>query len=501
MRRRVPAGLAAAALVVGLLGFAGPPAFPRATPSSRAAVPETVAAERRTERPNIVVIMADDMRAADLRHLPATRRLMRGVDFPEMISQHPLCCPARAQFLTGQLAQNNGVRANPGRRWGGYAALRTKETLPVWLQEAGYRTAFWGKHLNGYDWRRHGRDPGWDVYAPLTDSVYGYYGWSIVEGRRAVRYDRPYVTDFLASRASQWVRRQAGGRAPFFVFLSHVAPHSTQVPGKGWKTPVSSRKYARSFRDVRLDTADKPSFNEPDVSDKPRVVRHEGLRDLRRMTEFHRGRVRTLASLDDANARLLRTLERSGELDDTLVLFTSDNGFLLGEHRLDSKILGYEESLRVPLLARGPGIPPRTTSASDATILDLPATIVDAAGARAGIRLDGESLLPVMQDPSTTRRTGDTQLILGGARNRREQGWGWLFRGVRTERYTLMRYGNGALELYDRREDPFQMENVARSRAYVTVREELLRRLDALASCAGESCSPTFGPVPEPLSP
>ena len=152
-------------------------------------------------------------------------------------------------------------------------------------------------------------------------------------------------------------------------------------------------------------------------------------------------------------------------------------------------------------MASGPGIPPATRTSSTATILDLPATFLDAAAATPTLRIDGVSLLPLMRHPGRPR-PGDTLLIQGGPRGPKEVRWGWLYRGVRTARYTYIRFGNGEHELYDRRLDPYELTNVASDGTYRPVRREMLRRLKLLVGCSGAAaCNRTFGPDPSPRSP
>jgi arylsulfatase A-like enzyme len=257
--------------------------------------------------------------------------------------------------------------------------------------------------------------------------------------------------------------------------------------------PPAPKRYAGQFGNSALDSLGKPSFNEGNVKDKPKLLRKRKVR-VASVRARHDGRVRSLRAVDDANARVVQTLARTGELENTVVMFTSDNGYLMGEHRWMEKTLGYEESLQVPLVVRGPKVPRNEKAVSTATVVDLASTIVDLANADPDLTLDGQSLVPLMRRPATAQRTGDTVLIQGGPRSRREDKWGWLYRGVRTDRYTFVKYGNKKKELYDRVEDPFQLTNVSGKAAYDAVEADLKRRLNALVDCAGRSCNATFGP-------
>jgi N-acetylglucosamine-6-sulfatase len=258
--------------------------------------------------------------------------------------------------------------------------------------------------------------------------------------------------------------------------------------------------YDNLFDDVPLPQRRVPSFNEADVSDKPKWISRPPLRraEQQHLTELFQRRIESLQSVDDAVARTLSALDEVGELDDTLVIFSSDNGYLLGEHRFSGKIVGYEPSLQVPLLMRGPGVPAGRRSAETVGTLDLAPTIADAAGATPGLDVDGRSMLPIAAGKA---KGWDTLLIQGGPRLPRS-GDEWIYRGVRTDRYTYLEYKRtGERELYDRRLDPNQLHNVVGEPRYAAAQAELRRRLLALQDCAGADCRERFGPVVGPGSP
>ncbi|MET1059114.1 MAG: sulfatase/phosphatase domain-containing protein, partial [Nocardioides sp.] len=245
----------------------------------------------------------------------------------------------------------------------------------------------------------------------------------------------------------------------------------------------------RSFR--------SPAFNERNVADKHPEARDNHKTPRSTVRRFHLARIRSLAAVDEGVAALIRTLRNTGELKNTVVLFTSDNGYQMGEHRMLTKNQPFEESLRVPLLVRGPGIPQGRVVGQRVAMVDLAPTLLELAGAEPDLVVDGQSLVPLLRAPRTARRHGDTQLIQAGPR----PGLGplWFFRGVRTDRYTYAHYdGTGFRELYDRRRDPAQLRNVARRPAYRAVVAELERRTDRLKVCEGEACNIRFGPVSRP---
>jgi arylsulfatase A-like enzyme len=494
------AGVAAVALVGTAAGPAGGLSTSTSTPSVSA---QRAAAE--PTRPNIVLITTDDQRLHDLRFMPQTRRLLvrQGTSFTGL-SPHPLCCPARAELMSGQYAHNNGVRTNAGR-WGGYAAFDETQTLATWLAAAGYRNIFLGKYLNGYQRAgNNGREPGWHSWHPTVAGLYQY--WNFVVRHNAVDepLERTYQTDYFSDLAVQQIRRHARSDRPFFLWQSFVAPHGAcqlRAELHCFVPPPSAARHRALFRQQPLDTLSSPAFDEADMSDKPTEQQQRprlSEAEVERLVRLNRARLRALRAVDEGIADMIAALARSGELDNTLVVFTSDNGFLMGQHRLGAKVWGYEESLRVPFVMRGPGIPVNQQRSEAATLLDIPATFVAMAGATPTLPLDGQNLMPIIDGASDGQ---DTVLILGGPRKGRDAEYdvGWFYHGVRTDRYTYIRYDvTGEEELYDRRFDPHQIASDHDSRAYARTLNELRDRTESLESCEGDECHEPFGEVPGP---
>lgn len=456
-------------------------------------------------RPNIVLITTDDQADYDLRWMPRTRRLLgqAGVTFRDSVSPHPLCCPARAEILTGQFAQNNGVRTNEGQRHGGYKAMHSyRDTIGPWLRAAHYRTAFIGKFLNGYR-SSSPRIPGWDEWHPLLEDMgaYRYYDFSARDNDVIRHYTDVHVSDFIAGETATLVRRFAGQHRPFFIWQSHVAPHGACVPDGDswcWGPPVPARRHSSMLGGVRPPSFDDPAFFERDLTDKPAYLHGLAATPRRRevLHEHFTRRIQALQSVDEAVAKTIRVLRQTGELRNTLVLFTSDNGFVLGEHRWMGKDVPYEPSIQVPLLLRGPGLPRGVTRDATVATVDLAPTFVELAHARPTVALDGRSLVPLAEDASATG--WEDLLIQDGPRLGEGDGAGWSYRGVRTARYTYVEYTMYGTELYDRQRDPHELTNVAGDPAYEAVERALRRRAQALRTCSGESCRRDFGPLPSP---
>ncbi len=457
----------------------------------------------RGRRPNILFISTDDQADYDLRWMPNTRRLLaaQGVSFSDFVAPHPLCCPSRAMMLTGQYAQNNGVRHNEGP-YGGYKRLDPEHTIATWLHEAGYQTAFVGKYLNGYEHKRRGPEPGWDVWNPTIQGVYRYYGYKMYNDGHPRYYPDIHNADLVGAKTVDYIKRFARTDKPFFIWASQVAPHGACVPSQEltcWAPPKPARRHALMFSDVIPPSMSDPSYNEADVSDKPRYIREKAPVGAANMRDYFVSRIQSLQAVDDGVARAVDTLRRTGELDNTLIVFTSDNGYLLGEHRLATKNVGYEQALQVPLLVRGPGIPRGVARNTAGGTLDLAPTFLEAAHAEADITMDGLSLLPAARHDAGIDR--DTMLLQSGPVTAVDLPFGWFYRGVRTARYTYLYYPSSAeAELYDRQRDPHQLTNVSGDRRYRAVEAELAARVDALGSCNGDECRQTFGPVPAPQS-
>jgi arylsulfatase A-like enzyme len=412
-------------------------------------------ADSATERPNLVVVMTDDETVAELAGMPQTRRLIgaRGVRFDRNYVSYPVCCPSRATYLTGQYAHNHGVMGLYPPT-GGYGRFDKRNALPVWLQNAGYHTAHLGKFLNGYgDQEPADVPPGWsDWHATVDYSTYKMWGYTINDNGRMHTYGREldedpalYQTDVLTKKAVSIVNRHAGGEKPLFLSVNFLAPHheARSIQSRTHRLVRAAPRHRGAFASAPLARA--ASFNEADMSDKPRFLQrrtHPLTRgDIAAITRDARARRAALLAVDEGVARIISALRRSGELDETYVIFTSDNGYMQGEHRVRSgKMLPYEPSTRVPLLMRGPGIP-------------------------AG---------PREQDEQTNIRRPLKRVM--------------SYRAIRTANWLYVRWHGGARELYDLRTDPDEMSSLHAGRAHRHVRRVLARRLRALARCAGESC-------------
>jgi N-acetylglucosamine-6-sulfatase len=453
--------------------------------------PVKPAAGYNQEAPNVVVVMTDDQAQDTMRAMPRTRHLIgrNGVRFRNAVVSFPLCCPSRATFLTGQYAHNHGVLDNGPPR-GGYQRLDAEHTLPVWLSRAGYRTGFVGKFLNGYGEPEGGGDrevpPGWsDWYGLPSTAKRRPFDFQLNENGKLVEYgdgEGDYKTQVLADKASSFIRERAGSERPFFLWVSANAPHVDYgLDESTARNPEPAPRDRGRFEDE--EPPRRKSVDERDVSDKPRFIQSRSRLRAEQRDEIKKvyvSQLESLVAVDRLVKQVIRALRSQGELGRTVVMFTSDNGYLRGQHRLDSgKSSPYEEAIRVPLLVRGPGFPAGERAGRLVGNVDLAPTILDLADAKPDVEVDGHSMLPF--ERGTDDRGGQVLLEVFERRHGR-------FVGLRTRRYVYAEYDGRDRELYDLKRDPEQLASVHDDPRYADVRARLASALARLRSCAGEGC-------------
>lgn len=470
-------------------------------------------------RPNIVVVMTDDQDLASMAAMPRVQRLLaaEGTTFARHTVEFSLCCPSRATYLSGRLSHNSNVRGtNPPA--GGYGNLDAAHTLPVWLQTAGYTTAHLGKYPNGYGMESHpltgGVPPGWDEWraglgstgGALDANVYLSYGYTLNEDGVPTTYGtRPddYHDDVLTRHAVDFVQRAASAGRPFFLDLSYLNPHwestdATTTPsvegvlsnrtGESLAAPPRpAPRHAGMFAGAEVPRT--PAFNEADVSDKPAFVRERApLSDelVARLDRWRQARLESLQSVDEGVARIVAALDAAGVLEDTYIVFTSDNGWIEGQHRLVfTKVHAYEPSTRVPLVVRGPGVKRGREVRDWTSNVDVPATLLDVAGARPDRPLDGMSLARYFATPE--RRLHRAVLHQTGP-----DAAGYA--AVRAGDWKYVEYRTGERELYDLAADPEELANRASDPAAAGTTTALAALLARLTGCVGPSCVVTDVP-------
>ena len=450
-------------------------------------------------RPNIVVILTDDMTPRELVAMPRTRQLIgqRGVTFAQSFAPFPLCCPSRVSMLTGQYAHNHGVLGNgPTDRHhpeGGFAGFKTDgNTLATWLNRADYQTVWIGKYLNGYGEAGSParKPPGWDGWRGTLGG--SYRAFEVYEQGRRVDYRDTYRTTWTNRAAVDAIQRRVPRKAPLFLFVSHLAPHNGgPVDPDDPKrlrigTPSPAPADRNDFRGVALPKS--PAFNEKDVRDKPLMVRNKPVltdAQVRALRELHQQSLESLKAVDRGVAAVVGALRAAGELDNTIIVFTSDNGLMMGEHRIiESKSTPYEPALRVPLLMRGPGVPAGVVRQQLVGTVDLAPTVAELARAVPTRVFDGTSLMPLARDPSAMAGR-DLVIEMGPSRI----GGPMAFTGLRTRRYTYVVRRSGERELYDMQQDPFQLFNLIGSPDLdPDLEATLIEQHARMHDCAGEEC-------------
>jgi arylsulfatase A-like enzyme len=445
--------------------------------------------------PNIIVVMTDDQTVAQTRVMRITAKRIRdrGTSFTWAFVSYPLCCPSRATFLTGRHSHNHGVLGN-GTPVGGFDALDQENTLGDWLQNAGYRTIHVGKFLNGYGLSDPTYiPPGWSRWTgAIDDTANASYNYELNENGTVTAYGgQPgdYKSDVYTRKAIEEIEAAAplAPAQPFFMFVGYTAPHLPANPAPRHKGRFAGRPVPRPA-----------SFNERDVSDKPRDIRRRNrfsARKVKRITANHRNQLRSLLAVDEGIGQIMDALAANDLLATTYVVFTSDNGFFTGEHRLPKgKFLPYEPSLRVPLMIRGPGLPAGERSEELVSNIDLAPTILSWAEDTPTVPVDGRSLGPFLADPG--RRSRRPIFIEANTRDRPSPGIPYT--GIRTDRWKLVRYRSGEIELYDLRRDPQELRSLHRSRRYTQTKRFLLRATARYADCVGAECRAPLGAVPGP---
>jgi arylsulfatase A-like enzyme len=462
-------------------------------------------------RPNIVLIMTDDQTLESLRVLTNVDRLItkQGTNFTHYYASFPNCCPSRATLLTGQFSHNNGVRDNVPP-FGSVHNLKGDEVLPVWLKRAGYYTAHVGKYLNGWGGNGDIAAPkGWDHWFGLIDpTTYKYYNFSISsDGARRDYGATPgeYQTDVLGAEVVRIIEERAGRRTPgspeqpWFVSWAPLAPHAQATETASGETsdksegiastfPTPAEKYKGTFANEPLPHP--PSFNQVDTSKMPTFFRErlpmQPPNELLVQQEY-RQELETLKSVDEWVGNIFAMLEKTGQLDNTVVMFTSDNGFYHGEHRLTFlKVFLYEEGVHLPLIVRGPGFPKGANIDAVAGNVDLAPTIMKMAGATSPLVLDGRDLGAVALDPS--RGAGRGMLLENLTRSGSSHS-----EGIHTDRYVYITNERNEEELYDLQSDPFQIDNRIDDPALKSIKDDLAQRTRKAKGCKGAECEGATG--------
>ena len=464
------------------------PGRPLTTPEFRA--PRT--------QPNLLMITADDATQDDLQHMPNVQRLIadHGVSLTNGIAPSPICVPARASLITGQYAHNHGAVTISGSG-GGYDAFDDDDTLPGWLQDAGYDTFFIGKYLNGYK-AGSAVPPGWSEWRGTEDpTTYNFVRPSISVNGTSTSYEQ-YSTDLFSDLTVDLLDDPERRQKPWYMWVNYVAPHhgGPDAPDdpvnthpddpKPLKTTTPAPEDENTFESLTLP--DKPNMFEKNVSDKALIgaVRNTWSPSRREeLVEAHQQRVESLQSVDRAVARTVRTLRQTDQLDNTWVVFTSDNGYALGEHNLDGKLWYFREIVEVPMVVRGPGLPRGTKSGTPVTNADWAPTFAALAGATPARTVDGVNVAPWLDRDAGTRVVPlEAYPVSGGTKP--------IYTGVMAGPWTYVEDRDGRGEVYYREVDPWENHSLRQDPRYRSQVRELAALTDRYANCAGDTCPRDF---------
>lgn len=502
-QQSAPRWLGAAATILLVLGGCSRPATSVAA-TGGASHPATA------QRPNIVFILADDLDMSLYSDTAGLAELLEhdGMKFTNNYVSLPLCCPSRTTILRGQYGHNTGLMTNDAPEGGFSKAFDTgleKSTVATWLQGAGYRTALIGKYLNGYGKTPESQSyipPGWNTWiSPNGGNAYKQFRYTMNENGKTVRYGtapEDYNTDVLAAKAKTFIQENSG--KPYFLYLATYTPHAPATVA-----PRYAQGAGKAARSANVDMG--RSFNEADVSDKPAWVRERSEykpKVVAHMQQVEAKRRLSMLAVVDLVRGVIDTLKSTSQLDRTYVIFASDNGLHRGQHRLASgKDTPYETDVHLPLIVRGPGIHPGSTSDALIVNADFAPTFAELAGASVPDFVDGRSFVSLLKgaQPPVWR---NAVLLEHGAISKGPPGDGEdglepgeedapagesaapVYAGLRTKKHAYVEYDDGERELYDMTRDPDQLDNIY-AKADPTLKKSLSTMLASLRHARGEA--------------
>ena len=434
------------------------------------------AAQTTPNQPNIVFILTDDMRKDDLAYMPNTRNLIasQGMTFDNAYVPLASCCPSRASILRGQYVHNHKVWFSDVQS-GGYKAWAAQghesDNLATRLQAGGYSTGLFGKYMNGYS-KTTGKPPGWTDWFAMNGGD-GYFNYSVNDNGVTKNFGSTasdYFMDVINTESQQFIQNSVTAGKPFFLYVSPKLPHLPSTPAP---------RYVNAFNGEPAPRL--PSYNEEDVSDKPPWIRSLpkiSSTEAAAIQQRHENRVESLQAADEAVKDIVNKLSATGQLPNTYIVFTSDNGWQHGEHRIPrNKERPYEESSHMPLLIRGPGV---ATGSSDklVTFPDFMPTFLELGGIAQPSYIDGRSLVPLLNGTASNWRTA---VLL------EERDLGFPERdyfGIRTaDGVKYIEYASGFKEYYNLSTDPYEMTSTPGSAS-----ASLVERLQRLKTCAATTC-------------
>lgn len=440
-------------------------------------------------RPNIILILVDDLRWDDVGYAghpfvktPNIDRIAReGLDFRNAFATTPLCSPSRATILTGLYPHTHGITDNTDRS----AASHKLITFPLLLQRTGYETAFVGKwHMGNDDTPR----PGFDYWACMKGQGSTLDATLNVNGK--VEQTKGYVTDELTRRAVEFVEKSR--QKPFLLYFSHKALHPETIQrADGSLSDPTASHFIPAERHKDLYAGEyvprRPNALSPPETQPALLRKLPGLPPLGPDTgssdQTILDRLRMLAAVDESTGALFQALESTGQLDNTVILFTGDHGYYYGEHGLSvERRLAYEEGLRIPLAIRYPALIKDGGAKRDPMVLtlDLAPTILELGGAPVPANLQGKSLVPLLRGNGPELRDAFLIEYYSDTVFPRVKNMG--YQAVRTLNWKYIHYVDleGMDELYDLNRDPYEMRNSISNPHHAKALEDMHQELARL---------------------
>jgi N-acetylglucosamine-6-sulfatase len=439
-----------------------------------------------SQRPNIVFVLTDDLAWNLVQYMPRVLKMQKdGVTFANYFVTDSLCCPSRSSIFTGRYPHNTGVFKNVGDE-GGYGTFERRgnqrATFATTLSAAGYRTAMLGKYLNGYEPRTDRADPGWTFWA-VAGEAYREFNYDLNQDGKTVHYGRKpadYLTDVASGLAVEFIKR--GGK-PFLIEIATFAPHGPYIPAP---------RDANKFPDLKAPRT--PAFNAaPDANTPKWLDRQRPLSkvDMTRIDKAFRMRAQSVLAVDKMIGDLQAAVAAIGADNNTYFVFSSDNGFHMGEYRLmPGKMTAYDLDIHVPLIVTGPGVPAGRTIDRIAMNIDLAPTFSELAGATTPPNVDGHSLVPLLrgQDVADWRTVALVEHH-GPANDPADpdfpeprSGNPTTYDALRTRTSVYVEYADGEREYHDLAADPDELHNTFASLS-TSQKASLSATVKAIRSC------------------
>jgi len=460
------------------------------SPAATHPKPPRPPATRDRSRPNFVFVLTDDLSWNLVSHMPHVLALEKaGTTMSRYYVVDSLCCPSRSAIFTGEYPHDDGVFTNAGAD-GGYYAFNQhgdqRKSFAVALHDAGYRTAMMGKYLNQYA-PADPVPPGWDEW-DVAGNGYPEFDYTLNQDGRQVHYGssaQDYLTDVLAAKARSFIDSSAASGRPFMLEVATFAPHAPYTPAP---------RYVHAAQDLVYPKT--PAYDRLPADPPPWLAGHAPLTAAEQaaMTASFRLRVEADLSVDDMIGELEAELRAKGLAHDTYFVFSSDNGYHMGEYTLYSgKQTAFDTDIHVPLIVAGPGVPAGRVASQLASNIDLAPTFETLAGLPVPADVDGHSLAGLWhgQDPADWRQAvliehhGPDFSPSDPDRQTQRPGDPPSYEAVRTATALYVRYAGGAQEYYDTVTDPYELDNLAGKGVPAALR----RALSALENChTGAAC-------------